>query len=570
MYMKTKKIPALLLALAVLLSLFSGCADSASGADGSALEAISSALQTVEKPDASAAPVSDGIHADVDYADMHWHIYDTGEFNAKADRLSITPDGGEAAELYEWLVTEYTKAYTLDNLAYIDFYAHPSDETISSACQTLDAAVNGMLDTLCTAVADALDGAAGDDFAAYLGEDRASAFTGYDEQTDREREIAERVSELTLQYNALIMESLDLDEETEQIGGLYRELIDLHNEEAQLAGYDSYADYAYEMNYGRDFTPDDAAALCEAVKPYAKKYFTSLYTNEATYTDFTVNTDYSAQELVAMIERFMPRLSPAAAEAAGYMKRHGLYYMDSADRISDMGFTMTLDYYNAPFIYLALYGNEYDMQSMFHEFGHYYDAYVNPVPDVLLSVGSLDIFEIHSTGMEALSTGWYEDIYGEEADLARIRFLDNALYTVFTGCMFDEFQREVYADPSLTPEQISQTYTSVARSYGLRTYSEDATHYWMQVNHNFESPFYYISYAVSMLASLQIYEMAENDWAQAADFYNDLVSLGAFDYTYCELLREVGLECFTDGLPACVPQAVDDLEALCLAWEAAA
>lgn len=35
----------------------------------------------------------------------------------------------------------------------------------------------------------------------------------------------------------------------------------------------------------------------------------------------------------------------------------------------------------------------------------------------------------------------------------------------------------------------------------------------MQVNHNFESPFYYISYAVSMLASLQIYEMAENDWA---------------------------------------------------------
>ena len=136
--------------------------------------------------------------------------------------------------------------------------------------------------------------------------------------------------------------------------------------------------------------------------------------------------------------------------------------------------------------------------------------------------------------------------------------------------MFDEFQREVYADPSLTPEQISQTYASVARSYGLRTYSEDATHYWMQVNHNFESPFYYISYAVSMLASLQIYEMAENDWAQAADFYNDLVSLGAFDYTYCELLREVGLECFTDGLPACVPQAVDDLEALCLAWEAAA
>ena len=195
---------------------------------------------------------------------------------------------------------------------------------------------------------------------------------------------------------------------------------------------------------------------------------------------------------------------------------------------------------------------------------------MNPVPDLLLSVGSLDIFEIHSTGMEALSTGWYEDIYGEDADLARIRFLDSALYTVFSGCLFDEFQRVVYADPTLTPEQISQTFVTIARSYGLRSFGKEFSHYWMQVNHNFESPFYYISYAVSMLASLQIYEMAENDWAAAAGFYNDLVSLGAFDYTYCELLDKVGLECFTDGLPACVSQAVEDMESLCLAWENAA
>ena len=37
-----------------------------------------------------------------------------------------------------------------------------------------------------------------------------------------------------------------------------------------------------------------------------------------------------------------------------------------------------------------------------------------------------------------------------------------------------------------------------------------------------------------------------------------------------ELLDKVGLECFTDGLPACVSQAVEDMEALCLAWENAA
>lgn len=576
MQMKMKKRIALLLAAAMLSLILCGCADDAETAgavrgDGSVSDALATGLGvTVPEDETGRFASADGIHADVDYADMTWYIYDAAELLDKAARLGETADGKEAADLYDWLMAEYAKVYTLDNLAYIDFYAHPGDETLSDACRQLDSVLNEVNDALCTALSDALDGPAGSALRSYIGEDKATALVGYDEQTDRQCEITERVSELTLQYNALIMEYLSYDEETEKIGALYRELVDLHNEEAQIVGYKDYADYAYEASYGRDFTPDDAAALCEAVKPYARQYFGSLYYNEATYADFSADTDLTERELVGLVTQYMPRVSDDAAKAAAYMEKHGLYFMDSAERVSDLGFTTTLDQYNAPFIYLALYGDQNDIQSMFHEFGHYYDAYVNPVPDLLLSVGSLDIFEIHSTGMEALSTGWYEDIYGEDADLARIRFLDSALYTVFSGCLFDEFQRAVYADPSLTPEQISQTFVTIARSYGLRSFGKEFSHYWMQVNHNFESPFYYISYAVSMLASLQIYEMAENDWASAADFYNDLVSLGAFDYTYCELLDKVGLECFTDGLPACVPQAVEDMEALCLAWENAA
>lgn len=574
--MKMKKSIALLLAMAMLSLILCGCADDAEtvGAvrsDGSVSDALATGLGvTVPEDETGRFASADGIHADVDYADMTWYIYDAAELLDKAARLGETADGKEAADLYDWLMAEYAKVYTFDNLAYIDFYAHPGDETLSDACRQLDSVLNEVNNALCTALSDALDGPAGSALRSYIGEDKATALVGYDEQTDRQREITERVSELTLQYNALIMEHLSYDEETEKIGALYRELVDLHNEEAQIVGYKDYADYAYEASYGRDFTPDDAAALCEAVKPYARQYFGSLYYNEATYADFSADTDLTERELVGLVTQYMPRVSDDAAKAAAYMEKHGLYFMDSAERVSDLGFTTTFDQYNAPFIYLALYGDQNDIQSMFHEFGHYYDAYVNPVPDLLLSVGSLDIFEIHSTGMEALSTGWYEDIYGEDADLARIRFLDSALYTVFSGCLFDEFQRVVYADPSLTPEQISQTFVTIARSYGLRSFGKEFSHYWMQVNHNFESPFYYISYAVSMLASLQIYEMAENDWAAAADFYNDLVSLGAYDYTYCELLEKVGLECFTDGLPACVSQAVEDMETLCLAWENAA
>lgn len=568
--MKRKKMTALLCAAALLCAVLGGCgtADEIRSTKAVRGESIQDAILAMAE--AVEFPSSDGIHVDVDYADMAWYIYDAETFLQKADRLARTADDDEAIRLYKWLMAEYRKVNTLDSLAYIDFYAHPNDETVSNACLQLDAVQLEVNNALVDAIANALEGPAGHALRTLLGEERANAFVGYEEQTDRESEIAERISELTLQYNTLIMENLTFGEETEKIGTLYRELVDLRNEEAQIAGYDSYAAYAYELYYWRDYTPEDAAALCEAVKPYAQKYFTSLYTHEATYVGFSEKTRFSKQELVELLTRFMPRISSEAGEAAEYMKKHGLYFMDSAYRVSDLGFTTTLDMYNAPFIYLALYGSEYDVESIFHEFGHYYDAYLNPIPDSLLSVGSMDVFEIHSTGMEALSTNWFDEIYGGDADLARIRFLDSTLYSIFTGCLFDEFQREVYADPSLTPEQISQRFASVARSYGMRGYDKDFSHYWMDVSHNFESPFYYISYAVSTLASLQIYEIAENDWKQAAEFYNDIVSLGAYEHTYCELLEEVGLECFTDGLPACVEQAVTDLEELCFAWEKAA
>ena len=312
MQMKMKKRIALLLAAAMLSLILCGCADDAETADavrsdGSVSDALATGLGvTVPEDETGRFASADGIHADVDYADMTWYIYDAAELLDKAARLGETADGKEAADLYDWLMAEYAKVYTLDNLAYIDFYAHPGDETLSDACRQLDSVLNEVNDALCTALSDALDGPAGSALRSYIGEDKATALVGYDEQTDRQREITERVSELTLQYNALIMEYLSYDEETEKIGALYRELVDLHNEEAQIVGYKDYADYAYEASYGRDFTPDDAAALCEAVKPYARQYFGSLYYNEATYADFSADTDLTERELVGLVTQYMP------------------------------------------------------------------------------------------------------------------------------------------------------------------------------------------------------------------------------------------------------------------------
>ena len=218
-------------------------------------------------------PRSDGINADVDFADMAWYLYDMTDFNASAERLSSTEDEAEAQELYDWLLTEYRRLSTLDELAWIDFYAYGT-EADEEACQTTDEMLREAGDTLYAAISDALTGDVAGEFSSFVGEDVSDALIDYEEMTDREMELLNRETELQLAYNNLIVrEDLSEPEINYQAGEILLELVSIRNELAEIYGYDTFADYAYEAYYGRDYTPADAAALCEELKPIAKRYF---------------------------------------------------------------------------------------------------------------------------------------------------------------------------------------------------------------------------------------------------------------------------------------------------------
>ena len=136
-----------------------------------------------------------------------------------------------------------------------------------------------------------------------------------------------------------------------------------------------------------------------------------------------------------------------------------------------------------------------------------------------------------------------------------------------SGCVYDEFLQYVYTHPELTVEGLNQAYARIADSYGMELYSESSRYNWMYISHNFESPFYYISYAVSAMASLQLWAVAERDRDEAIALYNKMISLGGYDRGYCELLETLGLRVFTQDLDACVRDAYDELESLCFQYE---
>ena len=509
----------------------------------------------------------DGVHAEVDFADMEWYRYNMREFNSRARRLVKTKDEGEAEELYNWLLTEYKRLQTLNEIAWIKFYENGTARN-SSACQTSDEQLSKASDALRAAVADRLDGRQGDAFAAFLGEETSQLLSGYEEMTDREAKLSNRETELQLQYNDLIART-DLSEEElgQRAGKIFLELVEIRNEIASSYGFDSYADYAYTYYYGRDFTAEDGMALCQQIKPYAREYFADCCYCGAFYKNLGKAANKTPEELLAMLREYAPRISPAATAAEAYMERRGLYLLGDVDDIAELGFTATLPLYNAPFLYNSLYGDIYDIQSMFHEFGHYYDAYINIPANPLTTIGSFDIFEIHSTGLEALSYTWYDEIFGKSAREARIYCLDGLVGNVVSGCIYDEFQQYVYAHPELTAEELADVYLSIREDYGQKSWNDSDRYQWIYVSHNFENPFYYISYAVSALASLQLWTLSQQDFDAAMELYNRLVEQSAYEVGYCELLRDMGMTVFTEDLDGCFEEPFNTLRDMCLDYD---
>lgn len=499
---------------------------------------------------------------------MTWQLYDMEPFRAKAQELSGTADEAEAEALYQWLLEEYSRLNTWDELAWIDFYSGPDpDGSLAEACRALDDAVVEAGDLLYTAAASALAGPAGDAFGSFVGEEAAETLADYEPMTDRETELLARETELELEYNQISSEEgLSPPSMNYRLGSVYLELVQVRTELAECCGYEDYASYAYEAVYGRDFTPADAAELCERIKPLARRYFENCYYNSALDSE---PGRFSAGELLDLLEEYAPRISGRADEARAYLTDHHLYVMESAAVAADIGFTTTLSMYNAPFIFYGLTGRFNDLTGIFHEFGHYYDAYINPDPDPLGSAGSYDVFEIHSTGLEALMYGWYDEIFGDEAEAARIWCLSDLIESVISGCIYDEFQQYVFAHPDMSVEEINRAFSRIYADYGMPYMVGRYSYLWTEVSHNFESPFYYISYAVSSMAALQIWELAERDRPAALALYNEIVSRGAYDTSYCALLESVGLKSFDDDPESFLAEAFDMLEYMCLRYDGA-
>lgn len=530
----------------------------------------------------------------VSWDDMDYVHYDPETFYDQVDRLYTLEqqeDLTAVLALYDDLYREFTYIDTLGIIAGLHYSADVTDRYWADESLYCDDLWSETADALCQVCRHILEGPLGEDFAAHVGEQAASVYLDYEAMTDRETELRARESEIINEYiqriNTVDAEAVyeyDGREWTWEklnaypgdalyakdyegylevyyglcayvndiLGPLFIELVSIRAEMAEIMGYESYADYAYEYGYGRDFTTDDAQVLCDAVKEFAAAYYEDLYYSDLWYTLECVYPQMDETALIEVLGEYLAPFGEDLQEVWTFMEEHGLYNLCSDPNAQSGAYTTTLAFYRSPFLYVGLTGDCYDFSALTHEFGHFADSYYNPIPNVLTSMGSYDLFEIHSTGLEVLFTEYYRQIYTEGADAARFLTLAGQLENVFTGCILDEFQRHVYENPDMSLTEMNRLYADICADYG-QYQSWDMDYSWVYISHNYEAPLYYISYAVSSLASLQLWDMAQTDPDAALDAYRAILAQGAYDHGYFEVLSDAGLRLFTE------PGAVADI-----------
>lgn len=321
---------------------------------------------------------------------------------------------------------------------------------------------------------------------------------------------------------------------------IYVALVENRKRQAALYGYGDYARLADDYFYCRDYDRQEIAEFSEAVKtcivPLAAELEAEMeeYANRGDY-----DVRYSTEELLAMLQQGLEAVSGELLPAADYMTEFGYYDIDYSPEKTDGAYTTILTEPNAPYLLMQPEDGPWDFSSLVHEFGHYNAYFCSE--NVYMT--NIDLSEIHSQGLELLMTRAYGGLFGERAQAMELDTIWYVLTSLVDGCMMDELERYAYTEQDLTVEKLNRKYMALMKDYGYWDAADPAQegYDWVLTSHLYSDPLYYISYAVSAAGAFEIWEQSLSDWDGAVEMYLRLVALGESG-GFFDTLRRVGME----------------------------
>lgn len=347
-----------------------------------------------------------------------------------------------------------------------------------------------------------------------------------------------------------------------KLDDIYDQLVRLRVSIARKLGFDSYIDYIYLARGRYDYNREDV----EKFRSFVKKYITPAcqklydlqkkrlgidklhYYDEALlFPEGNEKPVGTTAELVAKANAMYHEMSKETGEFFDFMSEHELYDLESRPGKHMGGYCTFLAEYRAPFIFSNFNGTSADVDVLTHEAGHAFESFVaskhQPLLDMVWSTSEID--EIHSMTMEHFAYPWMESFF-KNADKYRYFHLTDAFRSIPYLVCVDEFQHRIFEKPDMTAEERYAVWRDIEKSYmPWRDYDGneflEKGGFWMQKQHIFLYPFYYVDYALAQVCAFQYYAKMKKDRAKTWNEYYTLCCAGG-SKGYFELLKVGNLE----------------------------
>lgn len=364
----------------------------------------------------------------------------------------------------------------------------------------------------------------------------------------------------------------------EELDEIYDKLVKNRTEQARQMGYENYIELGYyRMNrncYDKDMVENYRRQIKEYFVPFAEKLHERrrkrLGLEKLSYIDAGVYFPNgnpaptgTPEEIIQAGKQMYSEMSPETKAFFDFMTENELFDVLGRKTKKAGGYMTSLPVYGAPFIFANFNGTSGDVDVITHECGHAFQGYLaaaDPIQEHREI--TMETAEIHSMSMEFFAEKWMDLFFGDRAkDYADMHLEDAAAFIPY-GCMVDEFQHIVYANPEMTPEQRRQEWMKLEKVYRPHMDYEAAPFFskggfWQKQLHIYDYPFYYIDYCLAQTCALQYKAMMDEDYTKAWKSYLKLCRLSASGF-FTDMLTEVGLESpFEDG---CIKKVIEKME----------
>lgn len=347
-----------------------------------------------------------------------------------------------------------------------------------------------------------------------------------------------------------------------ELDNIYDQLVRVRVKMAGVLGFKDYIEMAYHYNgrfdYGREEVANFRRQIVEHIVPVCQKLYDQqrrrlgidhlYYYDEAlVFPEGNAVPEGNSHELVAKAKKMYGELSKETGEFFDFMVENQLFDLETKPGKRQGGYCTFLSKYKAPFIFSNFNGTSADVDVLTHEAGHAFEAYsasrIFPLTEQVWSTA--EISEIHSMSMEYFTHPWMELFFGEKADQYRYAHLVSSLCCIPYMACVDEFQHRVFEEMADNAAQRRKIWRELEKKYmPWRAYDGneflEGGGFWMQKQHIFLFPFYYIDYALAQMGAFEFYGRMKQDPEKAWEGYYKFCCAGG-SKGYFDLLKVGGL-----------------------------